>query len=367
MIIPPPQLRFALCFKSGFTSGFAPYFTLCFASYVALCVSLLLPLQANGSERIASQAPRNSSGPPLDFLQAKGPHSLDGLFGIPSALPAILPSDHLSLSFSHSNMFAAGIATDAALVLDGERSRLSLSWTHVWSTCLRTALELPVVAHAGGYFDSAIETWHDVFGLPNASREDTPADLLGIAYLDPSGEFLQRNSAVAEHGDMLLSVLWSLQCSQANALARDLPVLRAGLKLPTGRVSALTGSGKPDLFVDVTGTTRHWGAWSGRAAAGFLLPGRSEGFSAQEKLAAFGTLAFGWQLTEKFKPVVQIDWHSALFDINMRELGSFTALATVGFQWRHTNGITTEFGLMEDIVPDTAPDIGMHLGLRYGF
>lgn len=336
----------------------SPYFL--FAIFLCLQV-LLQPV-------LAETDTQPSSGRSLDFFQSRGSHSLDGLFGVPSPLPAILPTNQLTLSLGHSNMFASGVGGDTLVVMDGERSRLALSWTHVWSGCLRTGVELPVIAHAGGYFDSAIEGWHEIFNLPNANREETPADTLTIAYRDPSGESLLLDSGVAEHGDLTVSVLWSLGCKATVPVGTtETPVLRFGLKLPTGRLSTLTGSGEADVFMDITSKTRHWNAWSGRAAMGVLLPGQSNTFSIQEDVAAFGTLALAWQVTPVFQPIVQIDWHTAMFDTTIRELGRFTAQATVGFQWRHANGLFSEYALLEDIVPDASPDIGLHVALRYAY
>lgn len=314
-----------------------------------------------------ARADSRGTGQALHFLQSKGAHSLDGLFGVPTPIPPILPEDQLLLSFGHANMFAIGLEDDSLVIMDGERSRLSLAWTHVLSDCLRAGIELPIVAHAGGYFDGAIEAWHDLFQLPNANREETPSDLLNIVYVDPAGDSLRLDSAVAEHGDLTLSALWSLGCKANTSQATESPVLRFGIKLPTGRLGALTGSDEPDLFLDVTSTTRHWGDWSGRASGGLIVLGQSDVLSAQEEAAAFGVLALGWQMTPRFKPMVQIDWHTALFDTSMRELGQFTALATVGFHWQHSRGLKSEFALLEDIVPDTAPDIGLHYGLRYNY
>lgn len=315
----------------------------------------------------SARADNTSPGSPLEFFQSRGAHSFDGLFGVPTPLPPIVPTDQWQLSFGHSNMFAVGVGQNTLVVLDGERSRLALSWTHVLSNCLRSHIDVPIIAHAGGYFDSAIQHWHDLFQLPNANREETPTDLLNLVYVDPAGESLRLDSAVAEHGDVSVALLWSLGCGSDTSAATETPVVRFGLKLPTGRLSALTGSGEADLFVDVTSTTHHWGNWSGRASGGFILLGQSEVLSTQEEAAAFGALALGWQVTPRFKPIIQIDWHSALFESTMRELGRFTALATVGFQWRHSKRVTSEFAFLEDIVPDASPDIGLHYGLRYDY
>jgi len=323
-------------------------------------------LQLHGIVRLLSFCTLFGAAPAtaLEFLPLSGSHSLNGLFGLPTALPVNSANDVISLSVNHANMFASGIDGETAVMLDGERTRLAFSWAHRLSACVRAAVELPVVAHADGYFDQAIEDWHDVFNLPNASRDDRPPNVLSVVYRDPGGKSLSLQQPRIEPGDVQLSLLWALGCSPS-AARPDRPIARVGLKLPTGRLRALTGSETTDVYADITSTTKRYSEnFSGRASIGLLVPGRSDFFSLQRRVVLYGTLATGWSVSPKWSLIGQLDWHTPMFDSNLRELGEFTALASVGARYLARRGQTLEFAITEDVVPDTGPDISLFLNWR---
>lgn len=265
-------------------------------------------------------------------------------------------------------MFASGADGAAAVFLDGERTRLTVGWQRPLTTCVDGAVELPFIAHTDGLFDRAIEDWHDFFGLPNASREEVEPNLLNVFYQDPSGATVEVNQTQSALGDLRLSLLWSPDCGAVPNHEHSpvgLRILRVGLKLPTGRLQALTGSGEADLFADITtGTKKFHPRVQARATLGVLLAGQVDGFSLQREFAAYGTAALSYTLSPRLTAMGQLDWHTPMFDTGLTELGDVSAIFTAGLRWMRNTDQHLEFAVVEDIAPDTGADISLMLNWR---
>ncbi len=305
----------------------------------------------------------------LDFLHNGSAHSLNGLFGIPAPVQTARESDQLKLGVVHSNMFAMGsdLGTDerSEVLLDGERTRLSLAWHRPLTGCLTAGIELPLIAHADGYFDRAIEDWHVFFNLPNANREEVEPNELNVYYQDASGRQLRVDQAQSGIGDLRLTVQGTLACftgKTPSSAHQHRRIVRFGLKLPTGRLRALSGSEETDFFADVTSGTAQWHRRvHARASAGVLVPGQVSGFSQQRAVAAYGILAAAYTWSPSFAMVGQLDWHTPLFDTGLTELGDISVQLSAGLRWRRLSGNQLEFAIVEDVAPDTGPDISVML------
>ena len=304
-----------------------------------------------------------------EFFQAQVDHSLNAIFGIPTPLAGTLAhgQSRFGVSGTYANQFSGGNAEQESLQLDGERAELRLSWFQSLNSCYNWGAELPLIAHGSGYFDRFIESWHELFGLPNGGREQTEQDLLLIDYQDTDGQRLTMQSSSASAGDMHIQLVRHLGCGN-NPGNRSSASARLGLKLPTGDTSLLSGSGAFDAYIDVTSGDLAAAEKLGfRVSAGLIALGSTSVVSNEEQWAVYGSTVLGWHYSPGLELVSQLDWHSRLFTSELRELGSVALQLTVGGRFHLRSGAALDVAFLEDVAPDTAPDISLHMGYRRTF
>ena len=124
---------------------------------------------------------------------------------------------------------------------------------------LATALEIRGTLHWGGWSDGAIDAWHRVFAYNDFARPAFPPNEVHLA-LHPAFRTapVQIDQATFAFGDVVLRnqlLLW-----QGGEPVREGPDARAGvslrldLKIPTGSLSRMGGSGGWDVGLGLLGT-----------------------------------------------------------------------------------------------------------------
>ena len=156
------------------------------------------------------------------------------IFGLPpfqSAQLAAPESYKYDLSFDIANHADAGDNAVEDFVIDGESYFLTLSLRRRVKDRLELGIDLPLVAHADGFLDNAIESWHDTFGMSNTKRRG-PSNELGFQY-SRDGEILyQLDSPGTGIGDIQLTAAMPIRESRDDD-PRSV-TLRSSVKLPTG-------------------------------------------------------------------------------------------------------------------------------------
>ena len=187
----------------------------------------------------------------------------------------------LILSLDIASHLVTESSNGERLLIDGETYRPALAvrrglgegWEH-W-------IELSAVSHAAGAFDGFIESWHDVFGLPQGGRDAAPRDQLAINWTKDGASRADVERDVSSPGDVALGIGRAVAFPANNGLA-----LRAAVTLPTGDASA-------SVWAETSG--RLFGPGSSRAWLYGVTPG---GLVA----APSAMLANGW------KPVRSVVW-----------------------------------------------------------
>ncbi len=291
-------------------------------------------------------------------------HPLTALVGIPNA--ATRSTDNLlTVELLHGNAFMGGSAAGESLILDGETSLLQVGWRHAISRCSAVSARLPFVTHDGGRFDSAIETWHSWFGLPNAGREDVAREQLLFRYSTDTGVY-ELDSAAGGLGDVSLWIGGRIGCAApgGSAYGDKLMPWRAGVKLPTGDPDQWLGSGGTDVWADIQSPvyTPHERV---RAAAsvGVLVPGNASALPTLASAAAFGAFGMQIKLTPRLAAHASIDWNSSLFDSRLTELGETAAQLTTGVRARVGRATQIDLQITEDVFIDTASDIALRIAI----
>ena len=300
------------------------------------------------------------------LLGQRARHPLTAPIGIPEAASRAFGRTTLSVSFEHGSAFMGGTAGDGeALLLDGETSELAARARWPLGRCAALETRLAALAHGGGRFDRPIESWHGFFGLPNAGREDAPADRLAFVHVDRDGRRVALERDAIGLADARLGLAWMPGCDRAPGDARA--VLRAGVELPLGDESRWLGNGAPDLWADLQSPVLAFGRrWPTRLAAsvGLVLPGAGDALPRPVDAAAYGAFGARVALGPRWSASVGLDWHTPLYDSALTELGDGAVQLGVGVDWTRPGLGTLGFSILEDALVDTSSDIVARLTLE---
>jgi len=291
-----------------------------------------------------------------------------GIFGLPDAGEGgdLLTAgasrwDALLQVASHSVADERG---GEGLLVDGETSRLELVYARGLSERWEIGVEVPIVTHQSGSLDSLIDGWHDVFGLPDGSRDDRPRDALQFLYLSNNGILANFTRSTAGLGDVRLRAGFALGTTGNYRSA-----LRFGLKLPTGDADDLLGSGGTDLNVGLAGDWQALGQ-SERLSAFYRLHvswlGEPEYLAARHRdvvVQAGGGLRY--QVSDRIGLSAQASWRSALYEAEVQMLGEAAGSLTFGGDLALSDRWSLLIGVGEDILVETTPDVTFQLAVRY--
>jgi hypothetical protein len=106
---------------------------------------------------------------------------------------------------------------------------------------VQTGLDMRLFFHSGGFMDSFLEKFHDLFNFSNGGREFFLQNQIYINIPNDKGDpmFLDRNTV--SFGDIDLWCKWTFLENDIVSLAS-----LGAFKFPTGKFKSLSGSGYPD-------------------------------------------------------------------------------------------------------------------------
>ncbi|KIH75839.1 Protein of unknown function [Geoalkalibacter ferrihydriticus] len=295
------------------------------------------------------------------------------IFGLPPTEGGrITPQGRTSarLVLEAANNFSGDRNARERLEFDGETYRFTLSARRGLAPGWEAGLDLPLVGHQGGIFDSFIENWHDLLGTGEGGRQHRAQNRLFYFYQKEAQTEINLQNSSLGLGDVSVFLAREL-FAESLSLGRFF-ALRGGVKLPTGNADHLHGSGSLDAhwrlaFSDARSLERfHMTLF---ASGGMLWMSRGEVLPAQQRnLVWFGSTGLGWQPLQRLALKVQIDGHSAFFkSSDLRELKTASAQLVVGGSFYFSEHWILDLGVSEDIVVDTAPDVALHLALSRRF
>lgn len=298
--------------------------------------------------------------------QHRSQHAYNSVFGLPAVAARPVQTREWQIAVEHSNQFMGGIEGDERLLLDGETTELTFRHRQRVAACWQGELVVPFIQHGEGEFDRVIDDWHQIFGLPDAERNLFPFFQLDYLYADQDGERASVNSPQSGLGDIQISLQRSLGClATADATGRE-PIARIGIKLPTGEVDELRGSGRVDVYADLQSPVWVPGSrWRTGAAIGVLAVGQTNRLAPQRSLVAYGSFGVQFVLTKRFRLLSQIDWHTPFYVSELTELGEPAVGLSVGVRYLGPADQSIELTVSEDAAIDTTPDIVARLAWVY--
>lgn len=254
------------------------------------------------------------------------------------------------------------------LVLDGETYRALLSLGYGVSRRLTARVNMPLVAHSGGFMDSPIQEWHSLLGLSNRRRTTFAANSLDYSYEVGGLQRFTLRHRERGIGDVRLETDWQLRDP---AGAKPSLVLRSGVKLPTGSSDKLHGSGSTDVSLQLLSTDRDTLAnWDVKLAwmIGALWLGNGEILDdLRRDVVAIGSIGISRPVWRKLTARLQLDGHSPFYDSVLRPLGSSGVQLVFGGSIELARAGRIDIAMIENLFTDTTPDVVLHLGWRGAF
>ena len=270
----------------------------------------------------------------------------------------------LSIATTVANHYVLSGNGREELLIDGETWRLNLLYRRRFGEAWSVSVDVPWYRHSGGFLDDAIDAWHGFTNLPDGNRNLRGEDELQYLYKAGGQHRYLFEQARQGVGDVRIGLSRTLG-------AEGRFTLKVAAKLPTGDRGALTGSGATDLSLSLL--RRHPRTIGGTPAgiywgAGVVRVGETEVFSLRsEGWVAFGVLGVGWKPLQRIGFKIQLDTHSNYFSSTLDELGASAVQVSLGGWWEADSGRIVTFAFSEDLVVESAPDFGIHIGLGWTF
>jgi hypothetical protein len=324
---------------------------------IVRCKPLVLVLAAGVLANPAARA---------EPLVVRNQHPIAMLYGLPAPLPARLPKagdGRVGLAVNWGNFAVTEARGRFEFTLDGEVVESRVDATYGLTDRLALHGEAAFRSLSAGTLDATIERFHDALGLPNGSRDKLPDDQLLLAYaVEDANEFYVDQDA-SGISDVPIALGIQLRASDDGALSGWLSV-----KLPTGSVDDLTGSGAVDVALSLA-ATRTLGE-RGQAFAQLNLAWLGEGDllpTLQEDYAWSAVGGGSWNAWRGLDLTVQLDANSAVLESGLDDFDGGALVFTFGGSWRTGGGWRFDFGLSEDIQTDASPDVVFNFAARRDF
>jgi hypothetical protein len=247
-----------------------------------------------------------------------------------------------------------------AIYLDYEAYRLNLSYQYAVSKRWNIKFEVPIIHQSGGIFDSAINDWHQFWGLPLGKRPLVENNQYDVRYAYQSQAAVQLNEASLSLADIQIASGHTLIDSSTTALS-----FWAALKLPTGNESKLSGSGATDISAWLAVNQQLASYWLINLNAGIVLPGDDsyQNIPLSDHVL-YGHIMLAWLTTDSISLKLQLQGHTSYYDKSQLSILGDTLFLSFGGAYNISSCQQLDFAFSEDIIVDASPDASMLISWR---
>ena len=329
-------------------------------SWCLLLMGSLLSPGISGAAQIHPMNVTNSS--PIILVQ-----------GLPNARnPEITEPGQTAVNMLYdvSSNFTFENSANETLMFDGETTNATISFKAGLTQGLDLEIQVPYISHAGGYLDSFIVNWHDLFGLPQNDRDEAPQNQLDYSYQKDGVAALNLQEPVGGVGDVQL--ILGYQMHQHWLPKQGNLAFKTAIKFPTGNSTDLTGNGAYAVSAWLAGDMHtDWFNFQGLTylslggmwlEQGEVLPDQ------QRSWVWFGGIGSGIKISKRIVLQAQLDAHSPFYEnSSFVEIDSYALLLTLGGNVQFSKKWNLDIGVVEDLVVHASPDVVFHLGLNGRF
>ncbi len=288
------------------------------------------------------------------------------LYGLPSPLPARLPAPgigHIAGVVNWGNSAVTETTGPASFTIDGEVFEARVHVERALGARFAVHAEVAWRQLSEGSLDDFIDDWHGIFGLPDGSRSQLPADELLIEYRAAETAELRVDESTSGIADVPLALGYQLYASDSRALATWLTV-----KAPVGSVEDFTGSGAMDVAVTLAGDSRLGERWQLFGQVDLAWLGEGDLLPELQEDHAWALMAgVTWNAWRGLDLTTQVAANSAVFESGATNFDGDAVVLTFGGSYRTNGGWQFDLGISEDIEVDASPDVAFNFVARHGF
>jgi hypothetical protein len=291
------------------------------------------------------------------------------LFGLPSLDNNTVSKQgewRARLIGSISNTYTIRVRGNEAIILDHETYKYILNVDYGLTPQWQLGVGISYISHSDGFLDDYIYKWHDVFDLPQNGRSKSNSGFIRYYYSRDGVVLVDISRPQNGFGDIRLKASYSKPVSDRTL------IVSSELKLPTGDIEKLTGSGGTDISVglvinDAKSLSSYDLVLFGGVGVVYMGDIDSSLSTIQTNSALTGRLGVGWQATSFLQLILQYDTHTSLYDSELREIGEPAGQLVVGGNLKINTDISLDLAIAEDIFTSSAPDVVFQLGLTINF
>jgi len=246
------------------------------------------------------------------------------------------------------------------IYLDYEAYRFNLSYQYGLDDNWNLKLDVPLIYQSGGNFDSAIDSWHEFWGMPRGNRPFVEHNQYDIQYAYQSQTLVDLNEASTTLGDIQIAVARSIVENNATSMS-----LWASLKLPTGDEDKLTSNGATDVSAWLALNQQLSNKWLINLNAGAVVPGTNNYKNIPlSDHALYGHAMLGWLVTDNINLKLQLQGHTSYFDQSRLKILGDTYFLTFGGTITINQCNQLDLAFSEDIKVDSSPDASLIISWR---
>ena len=262
--------------------------------------------------------------------------------------------------------YRAAPADEYRLFVDTESLRLSVDLDWRIASRLQVGMTLPFLKHGGGFLDGVVEGFHGAFNLSNGGREWAPRNDHGVFVVRDRRFWIRSvESAAFRPGDFVVRMKTPLNRGGEQVVM----ALAGALKLPTGSLETLTGSGGWDFQAAIFATwrpdrpKRDMIFHANLAHSRLGRPTNGEGFPLRSITTL--VLAFEYRTTGRLAALLQTQVNIGPFPSSRLGPLNRTAIeATAGVRYALSESLSLDAGLTENLSQyQNTPDVGLHVGI----
>ncbi|MBI4774110.1 MAG: DUF3187 family protein [Deltaproteobacteria bacterium] len=298
---------------------------------------------------------RNQAIPALVFLPFE------------AATARTLPSGGFQtrLDASYSSIFTEKRDTQGRVDFDLELFEGALRLDYGITDRLQVGVQAPYRFYYGGFLDGFIKDFHDTFNLPDGGKDESEDDLCRLIWKYDDTVIANHISAHQGVGDVSLFAKVAVLLED-----RWIPALSvlAHARIPTGNERKMLGAGEPAFGFGIA-ADKHFGNFFLNLNVFYFLLDEPDFFEDLEVNNVFaGSLMVGYQITQNFAPMLQVNAATPLFDdTGIAALDRDLVQLIVGFQYNFSAATRFQIGFAEDLVSSSSPDFTVYVALNQFF
>jgi len=220
------------------------------------------------------------------------------------------------------------------------------------------AAELPLLWRGAGILDTPISNYHRLLGFNPGYRPYVADNVYRITY-ERAGDLPVAVKAGTALGDVPIEAGRLLYSAPGTELA-----LWLGAKLPVGRISQATGSGRWDESIWATAGQSFPGRWDIFSQVGLTHLGGPGEFTRASSWLGFATLTTTWRWTERLSLLAQADVHTAVISSDLAFLKP-PVVGTFGLRWNPRRSWALAIGVQEDLATNRSADMAFYFSLNH--